>query len=461
MDSHIQDTIAAQATPPGIGGVAIIRISGDKAPDLLKKIFRGGPLALQDWQSHHFYFGTIQTESGEYLDQGLALWMKAPNSFTGEEVVEFHIHGGLLIPRRVLECIYKMGIRSPLPGEFSQRAFLNGKMDLTQAEALADMISARSEKSLLLAQKQWAGSLSKPVLELRKSLLEALVQLEAAIDFPEEEIELSEYTLIQNILTQAAQQLKTWLNDYEFGRMLREGLSVVLIGKPNVGKSSLLNSLVNEEVAIVHEQAGTTRDSIEKQVQWAGLLIRFVDTAGIRDTLEHVEKVGIDRSRAWIQKADLVLALFDCSRPLSVEDFEIWKEIRNKKCLVLLTKSDLPPQWNIKQLDKSGISHPFHAISTLKDIGLKELQSKIPQLFGIESFENEGCILVNQMRHKQALEASLQSVDQAILGLLKNASPEFIANDVMIAAKCLGEIIGEVHHEHVLEEIFNRFCIGK
>lgn len=453
-------TIAALASPSGEGGVAVIRLSGSQSPLILEKIFKGS-LALSEWQSHHLYYGKLSSSDGEFLDHGLAVWMKAPHSFTGEDVVEFQIHGGRLIAWKVLDALYKVGARPALPGEFSQRAFLNGKMDLTQAEAIADMISAQSEHALKLAQNQWTGSLSKPVSELRGKLLESLVFLEAAIDFPEEDIEILESSKIRDILESAKKQLEIWIQDYELGRILREGLIVSLIGKPNVGKSSLLNYLVKEDAAIVHDAPGTTRDVIEKRINLGGIALSLVDTAGIRETSEVVEKEGILRSKAWLDKSDLVLALFDSSAPLTSEDLELISLISNKKSLLLLTKSDLPSLWSLKDLPLKCQPTDCLKVSTKTSLGLKELEKKIPSIFGLNDLEKDSHVLLNQLRHKQALENGLHSLNQAIQSLEEKASPEWVAGDVMRTAQFVGEIIGEVTTEHVLDDIFSRFCIGK
>ncbi len=460
MQFEDSSTIAALASPPGEGGVAVIRLSGSASPKILEKIFKSS-LSFNEWQSHHLYYGKLSSLDGEFLDYGLAVWMKAPHSFTGEEVVEFQIHGGKLIAWKVLNALYHYGARAALPGEFSQRAFLNGKMDLTQAEAIADMIAAQSDQALKLAQDQWAGSLSKPVSKLRGSLLESLVFLEAAIDFPEEDIEILESAKIREILAGAQAQLQEWIKDYELGRILREGLIVTLIGKPNVGKSSLLNWLVKEEAAIVHDAPGTTRDVIEKRINLGGLALRLVDTAGIREANEVVEKEGIHRSKAWLEKSDLVLALFDSSSPLTLDDFDLISLISDKKKLLLITKSDLPSSWPIEDLLKETKCTEYLKISAKTSMGLRELESKIPSIFGLADLEKGNHVLLNQLRHKQALEQSLFSLTQAIQSLDEKSSPEWVAGDVMRAAQFVGEVIGEVTTEHILEDIFNRFCIGK
>lgn len=454
-------TIVALASPSGEGGVAVIRMSGPQSPEILAQLFSGSLASFQDWQSHHLYYGKLKNLKSEWLDSCLAVWMKAPHSFTGEDVVEFQIHGGKLIAWKVLNAIYECGARAALPGEFTQRAFINGKLDLAQAEAVADMISAQSDQALKLAQNQWAGSLSKPVSELRKKLLESLVFLEAAIDFPEEDIEILQSSQIRQILQAAREQLELWIADYELGRILREGLVVALIGKPNVGKSSLLNYLVREEAAIVHDAPGTTRDVIEKRINLGGLSLKLIDTAGIRETAELVEKEGIKRSHLWLEKADLVLALFDSASPLSSEDFTLLSLISGKKSLILLTKSDLKASWSLEGLLDNASDRQVLRISTKSPNSLKDLEQKIPSLFGLEDLEKVNCVLINQLRHKRALEQSVVFLKQAIESLDASASPEWIAGDVMQAAQCIGEIVGEVNVETILEEIFSRFCIGK
>lgn len=472
-----QDTIAALATPAGEGGVAIVRISGILAPDILNKLFkiaesfRGDPAGRSHqenipikWKSHHLYYGRLIGLQSELLDESLAVWMKAPNSFTGEEVVEFHLHGGKLISLKVLQTIYKLGARPANPGEFSQRAFLNGKIDLTQAEAIADMIAAKSERSLSLAQAQWQGKFSGPVQELRKILIELLVNLEAAVDFPEEEIEIIHFEATKQLIEKSVSQIQQWLIDYELGKILREGLTIALIGKPNVGKSSLLNLLVKEDAAIVHDEPGTTRDAIERQISLNGLSVRFVDTAGMRETEGVVEQKGIERSRQWFEKADLALVLLDVSSPLEKEDFEVLELAKNKKSILILNKVDLPAVWTSSTaplLWKERGDPIFISLSTKTSEGLKNLESAIFSQFGIQDLEKEDHLLLNQLRHKQALEKALSSLTAALQALENHYSPEFVAADIQSSIRYLGEIIGEVSTEEVLGEIFGRFCIGK
>ncbi len=445
------ETIAALATPHGEGGIAVIRLSGPAASDVLEKMFCSKQQRSEGhWKSHHLYYGTFRNPQGSVIDHGLAVWMKAPRTYTGEDVVEFHVHGGRLIVFRFLEEIYRQGARPAQPGEFTQRAFLNGKMDLTQAEAVADMISAKSDRALQLARAQWEGELSGPVSKLRKSLLEILAQLEAAIDFPEEDLEELEFSKIKNGLESALRQMK---------------VVVALVGKPNVGKSSLLNALVHEEAAIVHDQPGTTRDTIERNLALGGLSVRLVDTAGMRKASGEVEKKGIEKSRKWLEKADLVLALFDRSQPLTNEDFEIAKSASKKRGLFVLNKSDLPIAWPLDDLMPQRVMSTFEipsiSVSARTGEGLAGLERAISKAFSVEDLEKEGRLLVNQLRHKEALQKSVASLSSAIEAFDQGQSPELISADLLRATQEVGEIVGEVTTEHILDDIFSKFCIGK
>jgi len=473
------DTIAALATAQGQGGIAVVRVSGPLAPEILKRLFQkqeagsGKPEAgnagrsfpascfqppVSEWKSHRLAYGKLVSPGGDFLDQCLAVWMKAPRSFTGEEVVEFHLHGGPLVSLKVLEAAYGLGARPAQAGEFTQRAFLNGKIDLAQAEAVADMIAAQSDRALKLAQAQWQGALSRPVQELRHQLFELLVHLEAAIDFPEEEIEILDRAALSQRLEGVLRQLEQWSSDYELGRLIREGPVVVLLGKPNVGKSSLLNFLCREEAAIVHSEPGTTRDAIERVVHWEGMALRLIDTAGIREGEGEVERMGIERSRRWYEKAHLILALFDGSSPWNSEDGQIAELASKKKCLMVVNKSDLPASDRRFSFPKD---IPTICISAKTGEGIRDLQTHLLQLLGVEGHLKENTLLLNQLRHKESLEKAQISLQSAYEGLQKSLSPEFVATDTMAAAQAIGEIIGEVTTDHILEDIFNRFCIGK
>ncbi len=460
-----KDTIAALATPVGEAGVAVIRISGSLASKILNTLFKPASKS-QEWQSHRLYYGELLDSNSKILDYAMAVWMKTPHSFTGEDVVEFHIHGGRYLALKTLETIFSEGARMAKPGEFTERAFLNGKIDLTQAESVADMIAANSELSLHLAHQQWRGALSKPVLALRESLIECLVHLESAVDFPEDDLDSLNRPKINNIFLESLKQINLWINDYEKGRILREGLRVVLLGKPNVGKSSLLNQLVQEDAAIVHSQAGTTRDPVEKNIVLGGLAIKLVDTAGLRKIAGEVESIGIERSLAWYEKADLILAMFDLSRPLDQDDQDLLNLLGSKPVLFIYNKMDLNAQWDPKDLyEKFNLIKVENireiSISAKNSEGLKDLEKIIPESFGLADFIRKEQFFINQMRHREALSKARIALEAASKSLDLSSSPELVASDVLLATQYLGQIIGEVSVEDVLEAIFSKFCIGK
>ncbi|MBF0493273.1 MAG: tRNA uridine-5-carboxymethylaminomethyl(34) synthesis GTPase MnmE [Deltaproteobacteria bacterium] len=461
----LKDTIAALATPIGEAGIAVVRVSGPLASKILFTLFKT-VLKSDEWQSHRLYYGELFDSSNKILDYAMAVWMKGPCSFTGEDVVEFHIHGGQYIALKTLEAIFTEGARSAKPGEFSERAFLNGKIDLTQAESIADMISANSELSLRLAQRQWQGAFSKPVAVLRELLLECLVRLETAVDFPEDDLDFLDRPKLKKIFWEALQQITCWIVDYEKGKILREGLRVVLLGKPNVGKSSLLNQLVQEDAAIVHSQAGTTRDPIHKNIVLAGLTIQLIDTAGLRNSAGEIEKIGIERSLAWFEKADLVLAMFDLSSPLDNDDLKLLSLLGSKPVLLIYNKKDLRPQWDPHLLyEHFNLKRPVQIksllISAKNAEGIRELEKIIPELFGLSDFKRKEQFFINQIRHCEALNKAKVSLEMASRALDSAASPELIASDVLMAIQYLGEIIGKINTEDILDSIFSKFCIGK
>ncbi len=462
MFSSLSDTIAALATPPGEGGVAIVRVSGPEAPKFLEKIFKKSSSSSKEWDSHLLYLGKIHRE-GQFIDEALAVWMKAPHSFTGEEVVELHIHGGRFLAKKVLELLYSLGARPASPGEFSQRAFLNGKMSLLRAEAIADLIAAGSEKALSLAQAQWQHA-EKPIEILRLRLLELLMQLEASVDFPEEDIEIIDYSHAIGLAQESLKQVEKWKKDYELGRLMRDGVVVAFLGKPNVGKSSLMNYLCQEEVAIVHEEAGTTRDIIERRLNIQGYVFRLVDTAGIREAEGSVEKIGIQKTKQYLEKADLVIALFDLSRKWEKEDSEILEIASKKNALYFCNKDDLENKWSPEEVFKDlGAKKIKNVISCsiISGEGLQGIEGLFIDAVDLEIEEKQDLLFLNQLRHKNLLEQASASLTRAIANLQQKVSPEWIVADLYSCTEALGEIIGTVSREDILDNIFSRFCIGK
>lgn len=439
------DTIAALATAPGEGAIAVIRISG---PDAFEVGTRCFSRALKDFKTHTAHYGNILKADGSLIDSVLLLVMKGPHSYTGEDSVEISCHGGQIVTRRVLERIFEAGARPARPGEFSLRAYLNGKMDLAQAEAVQELIAAKSELALENAEKQLQGALSERIAGFQKDLTETTAILEAWVDFPEEGLEFASMEeIIQNLerICSRMQQLQTTFHD---GKVLHEGLSLCLLGSPNVGKSSLMNALLGKDRAIVTEIAGTTRDVLEEDLRLGQLHFKLIDTAGIRETEEIVEKEGIRRSQIAMKEADVILLLLDATRP---PDPQLLAQVPKEKTLVVWNKTDLAPPPH-----PDGIS-----ISALKKTGLENLKSAIEQLIWKKGAPSKEEVLITQLRHYRALTNAIVSCETVIEGLKKGISAEFVASDIRSALNELGTIIGTNVTEDILSAIFSKFCLGK
>jgi tRNA modification GTPase len=454
-----EDTIAAIATPPGEGGIAIIRISGAGAENIATKIFarahgRNGRLA-----SHRLYHGAIHDpKTNGMVDEVLLAIMRKPRSYTGEDVVEIHCHGGAFLVRKILGVALAQGARQAEPGEFTKRAFLNGRMDLSQAEAVLDLIRARTDKSAQLALSQVGGELSKWVHELREELLDILVQVEAAIDFPEEEIELLKRQELTREIDDLQGKISHILNTYEWGRLFREGAKVCICGRPNVGKSSLLNLLVGEERVIVTPVPGTTRDVVEETFNLDGLPLALWDTAGIRDTEDQIEKIGVNLSRQYLEKADALIIVLDGSRPLTCEDETLLHRCVARKVLIAINKVDLPQAFPARVLEKFG-SHPVALVSARTGEGMDDLKNRLRDL--VLQTEVAPHVVLTNLRHKNALVRGEVALDQAKRAIANGYASEFVAVDLHEASHALEEILGKVTNEDILERIFKEFCIGK
>ncbi len=447
-----QSTIAAIATPPGDGGVAIIRLSGSEAVAFANPIFSKNIL---EFESNKLYFGSILNADQTVLDQGMLVVMRAPHSYTGEEVVEIHCHGGHFLSKKILQRVLDLGAQIAKPGEFTERAFLNGKMDLSQAEAVQTLISAKNDYALKSATEQLEGSLSKKIKTLQKDLIESAAVLEAWVDFPEEGIEYMSFQELVEGLQSVQSEMKALIKSYDNGRILHEGFTICLIGKPNVGKSSLMNALLKKERALVTPIAGTTRDTIEEALLIDGITYRLIDTAGIRQTDELVEKMGIERASKSIEEADLILLVLDSSAPLTQEDKDLITKLKDQKVLVLWNKSDL------KQAKQEEL--PFKEtlqISAQKGDGLDRLYSSIPKLLmGEINLTSE--IYLTEIRHKDALEEANKLLEKVIHELQKESSPEWMTFDLKSCLRSLSSIIGMDITENILSSIFSKFCIGK
>lgn len=455
------DTIAAIATVLGEGGISIIRISGSKSLDIVDSIFKGkNNRNLLDINPYSMRYGfIIEKETEDILDEVLVTYMKGPRSYTAEDTVEINCHGGVTPTKRIFQEIIKAGARVAEPGEFTKRAFLNGRIDLSQAEAVIDIIRAKTELSMKSAVLQSNGRISKEIDSLRNRLLQIIAHIEATVDFPEDDLEevTSNQVSIQveNIINEVSELLST----ADEGKILREGLNVVIVGKPNVGKSSLLNALLKEQRAIVTEVPGTTRDVIEEYINLDGVPIKIIDTAGIRETEDIVEKIGVEKSKEKIIEADLIIFMIDLSRELDDEDKEIMDYIRDKKYIVLLNKSDLENK--VVKEDLVGLNLKYIIESSAKSgKGLDELKDSIKELFFKGEVKNQDIIITNA-RHKEALIRAKESLSSALDTLNNTLAIDLSSIDIRNAWSKLGEITGDTLEEDIIDKIFSEFCLGK
>ncbi len=447
------ETIAAIATPPGEGGVAIIRISGDDALAVAARIFSGPVLT---YRSHTAHFGQIHNTQGEHVDDVLVLVMLGKRSYTGENTVEIHCHGGSLITRRVLEVVLNAGARAALPGEFTFKAFMNGKMDLAQAEAVQELICAKNEKALDAAEGQLKGSLSTRVLAFQHSLTQIAAILEAWVDFPEEGLEFATMEELNENLEQVATSMEQLVKTFHDGKILHDGLSLCLVGCPNVGKSSLMNALLDKDRAIVSPIPGTTRDVLEDHLRLNGLHIKLSDTAGIRDAHESIEQEGIRRSRQAMQQADLILLVLDAHKGLEEEDLQLLEQVPQKKTIVVWNKMDL----SHPSLPKLDVPYLVH-LSAKEREGLDQLHAAIDAIIWSNGPPSKEEILITNIRHKEALVESIEAIRRVQEGLRLDVSPEFLTLDMRQSLGELGKIIGTNISEDILSAIFSKFCIGK
>lgn len=454
---YVRDTIAAISTPAGEGGIGMIRVSGPDAERIATRLFRkkGG-----GFQSHLFYYGAIvDPESGGCIDEAMVVLMRAPRSYTREDVLEIHSHGGTLVVQKVLQLVLRDGARLAQPGEFTRRAFLNGRIDLAQAEAVIDIIRSKTDLALEVAQSQREGSLSRRIGEIKGGLVQLLALLEAHIDFPEEDIEPASRDEIALKVAEFSREIGGMIATYAEGRILREGIAVLIAGRPNVGKSSLLNSLLREKRAIVTSIPGTTRDIIEEVVNIRGIPLRLIDTAGIRETEDLIEQEGVRLTMEQIPRADLILFMVDASHPLSSEDIAIYDAIRDKRHVVVLNKSDL--------LEQPVASFPLDeitcSISALTGEGLGSLKDLIADLFLHGKLgDRRAQLFISNSRHRDALEranVSLQRFSENYS--LAGGQLELLAADLREVVQALGEITGETTTDDLLDLIFSQFCIGK
>lgn len=459
----MEDTIAAIATSTmSSGGISVIRISGDNALEIADSVFHSKKnKKLSEAASHTVHYGNIiNPENGEHIDEVLAIVMKAPNTYTREDVVEIDCHGGILVTRKVLETVIQAGARPAEPGEFTKRAFLNGRIDLSQAEAVIDLINSKNEYALKSSVSQLDGKLSEKIREIREILLNHLAYIEAALDDPEH-IELENYVnKIEKDVDNCVNNVDKMLKTYENGRIMRDGIRTVILGKTNAGKSSLLNALAKEDRAIVTDIEGTTRDVLEEQIKIGEVQINLVDTAGIRHTDDYVESIGVEKAKKLAKDADLIIFVVDCSRPLDKNDEEIISLIKDKKVIVLLNKSDMEAVVTKNDL-KELLDCSVLSISAKHETGLDELEQTINDMFfeGGISFNEE--VYITNARHKNLLKETLESLVCVKNLIASGISEDLMTIDLMAAYKSLGLIIGEEVEDDLADQIFTKFCMGK
>jgi len=456
------ETIAAISTPLGESGIGIVRMSGPLSGVIARKLFKPKKTPIS-FVSHHFHYGElIDPKNGNPIDEVLVVLMQAPKTYTREDIVEIHCHGGHFILQKALELVLGQGARLALPGEFTKRAFLNGRIDLTQAESVIDLIKAKTRESLEIASQQLRGLLYREMSSIREKLVQHLALLEAHIDFPEEEIETIPLAEMKENLLRKVQKLEEWISTYEEGRVFREGISCAITGKTNVGKSSLLNVLLKQERAIVTPIPGTTRDVIEEVLNIHGIPVRLMDTAGLRKAKDSIEQEGVRRAKERVADADLVLLMIDGSRGLDDDDEEIFREIDSKKKVVVLNKRDLIPKISLKTMKDRFPNDSIVQISALKSEGIGELKQAIySSLFHRDIRVSPEHLIVTNIRHKTALSRVRKNLKDALKGLEEGGSLEFIAFEIRSALDSLGEMVGETTTEEVLNHIFDQFCIGK
>ena len=455
------DTIAAISTPPGEGAISIVRMSGEEAVSIAQKVFSGKDLTQA--KSHTINYGHIvDPKTHEEIDEVMVSLMLAPKTFTREDVVEINCHGGIVATNRILQLLLVNGARLAEPGEFTKRAFLHGRIDLTQAESVMDLIRAKTDRSMKIALNQLDGNLSHLIDSLRKDILDVLAQVEVNIDYPEyDDVEEMTTKLLKEKAIEIKQRIEQLLKTASQGKIMREGLATALVGRPNVGKSSLLNHLLHEDKAIVTDVAGTTRDVIEEYVNVSGVPLKLIDTAGIRETDDKVEKIGVERSKKAIEQSDLVLLVLNAAESLTKEDLELIRLTNDKKRIIILNKTDLEEKLDRKELAEISENAPVYATSILKNEGVEALEEAISKLFfnGIEN--SQSTVMVTNVRHIALLKKAQNSLDSVLEGISSGMPVDLVQIDMTEAWNLLGEITGESYEDELLDQLFSQFCLGK
>ncbi|MGD6849502.1 tRNA uridine-5-carboxymethylaminomethyl(34) synthesis GTPase MnmE [Rossellomorea aquimaris] len=458
------DTIAAISTPMGEGAIAIVRLSGDQAFDIGDKVFKGMKgNSMKDFASHTIHYGhIIDPDTEQVVEEVMVSVMRGPKTFTREDIIEINCHGGLVSVNKVLQLVLKNGARLAEPGEFTKRAFLNGRIDLSQAEAVMDLIRAKTDRAMNVALNQMEGRLSNLIRKLRQEILETLAHIEVNIDYPEyDDVEEMTHNVLLEKSKYVRDEIDKLVRTSEQGKILREGLSTVIIGRPNVGKSSLLNSLVHENKAIVTDIPGTTRDVIEEYVNVRGVPLRLVDTAGIRETEDIVERIGVERSRQVLKEADLILLVLNYADELTPEDEQLFEAVRGMDVIVIVNKTDLPQKIDIDKVRKLAENHQLVTTALLEEQGIDELEEAISSLFFAGSIEAGDMTYVSNSRHIALLNQASIAINEAINSVEMGTPIDIAQIDLTRTWELLGEIIGDSVHESLIDQLFSQFCLGK
>lgn len=455
------DTITAISTPVGEGAIAIVRLSGPKAVEIASNLFSGKNLIEVD--SHTIHYGKIiDPETNMIAEEVMVSVMRAPRTFTREDIVEINCHGGIVAVNRVLEIVLNQGARLAEPGEFTKRAFLNGRIDLSQAEAVMDLIRAKSDKAMSVALHQMDGRLSNLIQKLRQNLLETVAHVEVNIDYPEyDDVEEMSHELLQTKVKEVLVEIEKLLKVAKQGKILREGISTGIIGRPNVGKSSLMNTLIQEKKAIVTDIPGTTRDTIEEYVNVRGVPLRLVDTAGIRETEDIVEKIGVERSHQVLKESDLILLMLNNNEELTEDDIQLFSLLDQMKYIVIINKSDLTQKLNIDQVTALANGNPVITTSLLEENGVDKLEQAIADIFFAGEIETDDLTYVSNVRHIQLLNKSKQALEDSLNGLDMGVPIDIVQIDVTRTWEFLGEIIGDTASDGLIDQLFSQFCLGK
>ena len=452
-------TIVAISTAPGVGGIGIVRMSGKESFDILEKIFKPkNKENIENIKGYTIKYGNIVDENA-IVDEVLVSYFKAPKSYTTENMCEINSHGGIVMMNKILELCIKNGAVLAEPGEFTKRAFLNGRIDLSQAEAVIDIINSKTDKELKVSVNQLEGNLSSAISEIRKNVISVMADIEATIDYPEYDLEEVTNNRILESLKDVQKRLDRLELTFENGKILKEGINTAIIGRPNAGKSSLLNLLLNEERAIVTDIEGTTRDTIEEFISIKGIPLKIIDTAGIRDTDDAVEKIGVKKAKEIAEKSDVIIGIFDISREINSEDIKILEILKQKNALILLNKIDLVEQVDIKQFEKTEL--PIVKISTKYGTGIEDLYKELEKMFKLNEISNDGELVVTNNRHKFIIKKAKEYLNNAIETINLGMPIDIISSSLKEILEELGKITGESVTEDVIKEIFSKFCLGK